>query len=176
MANDKSLPEVHELAHQIGEFIHYWGFKRIHGKIWTMLFLADPPMDAAELVDKMKISKALVSISLRELLNYEVIIQVGRSDRGTQLYRANPDILHVILNVLRQREKKLLAQIDAAFRSLDRVDKEQKAKAHLSPTRMQLLQRLIGKAQATLDSLIELKPVDFKQWRDEFLAEEKRSP
>ncbi len=104
MKREGSLPELEDLADQIGEFIHYWGFKRIHGRIWTHIYLAAKPLDAADLVRQMKISKALVSISLRELIDFEVIEEVGKSSRGTHLYRANPDILKVILSVLRQRE------------------------------------------------------------------------
>jgi len=169
-ANTKTLPEFDELADQIGEFIHYWGFKRVHGRIWTHLFLADRPLDAADLVRDMKISKALVSISLRELMEYEVVVEAGKSARGTNLYRTNPDILSVILNVLRQREKRMLSRIQAAKEALDRVGDGDKQTARLSAQRLAQLSKLINNATSGLDSLISLRSVDFGEWRSAFMA------
>jgi DNA-binding transcriptional regulator GbsR (MarR family) len=171
MSDYTALPEMQKLAEQVGEFIHYWGFKRIHGKIWTHLFLAKQPLDAADLVREMKISKALVSISLRELLDFEVVFEAGKSERGTNLYRTNPDILAVILKVLREREKKMLHEVRNAFEQLSASPHDQKEKAGISPNRITQLSTLIQNAETSLESLIALKSVDFGPWREAFLTE-----
>jgi DNA-binding transcriptional regulator GbsR (MarR family) len=168
MENQITTPEMQELSDQIGEFVYYWGFKRIHGKIWTHIFLANRPLDAADLVKQMKISKALVSISLRELMEYEVIHTAGKSARGTQLYKTNPDILQVILSVLRQREKRMLARVQAAHESMLKVSPEEQAKTGVSQARMLQLGLLVQKAVLGLDSIISLRPVDFGEWHKIF--------
>ena len=89
----KISPELEDLAHQIGEFMEYWGFKKVHGQIWCHLFLSSTPLDASELMSRLGISKALVSISLKELLKYEVIRESGKSDRGTRCYQATEDVM-----------------------------------------------------------------------------------
>lgn len=170
MKPEGTLPEVEDLAAQIGEFIHYWGFKRIHGRIWSHLYLAQKPLDAADLVRQMKISKALVSISLRELLDFEVIEEVGKSSRGTHLYRTNPDIMKVILSVLRQREKRILARIQAAQETLERVPSEERARNGLSDKHIQNLGDLVTRAQMALEGFITMKTVDFGEWREAFLT------
>lgn len=164
------LPEMEDLAEQIGEFIHYWGFKRVHGRIWTHLYLAKQPLDAADLVRQMKISKALVSISLRELLEYEVIEEVGKSPKGTHLYRTNPDILKVILSVLRQREKRIIARIQAAQNSLERTAAEDRQAHGMSEESLKMLGELISKASIGLESFIAFKSVDFGEWRKAFIT------
>ncbi|HRK06847.1 MAG TPA: hypothetical protein PLZ57_03670 [Pseudobdellovibrionaceae bacterium] len=165
-----TLPEMQELSEQIGEFIHYWGFKRIHGKIWTHLFLAERPLDAADLVRQMKISKALVSISLRELMEFEVIEEVGKSARGTHLYRPNPDILKVILAVLRGREKRMLTRIQAAAEALERTAPQDRQNTELSDKALGQLGALVTKAQMGLESFISLRSVDFGEWRQAFIT------
>lgn len=170
MREPLALPEMQDLSEQIGEFIHYWGFKRVHGRIWTQLFLSEQPMDASDLVREMRISKALVSISLRELMEFDVVIDAGKSARGTNLYRTNPDILSVILNVLRQREKRMLSRIQAAQESLDRVRPEDKAAAGLSEKRMEQLNTLVQNASFGLENLIALRSIDFGEWRNAFMA------
>ncbi len=162
------LPELQELSEQIGEFIHYWGFKRVHGRIWTQLFLAEKPLDSADLVRTMKISKALVSISVRELLEYEVITEAGKSDKGTNLYSVNPDILQVILNVLRGREKRLLSRIDGAYEALDRLPTADKIANDISPDRLGKLKQLVGDASLALEGLIGLRSVDFADFKEAF--------
>lgn len=160
--------EMEELADQIGEFVYYWGFKRIHGKIWTHLHLAQSPLDAADLVRRLSISKALVSISLRELLEFEVIEACGKSARGTQLYKVNGDIMSVILSVLRQREKRMLSRVEAAHRSLQRVMPTDQERMQISASHLDQLGDLIEKASMALDSFIALKPIDFTDWDQAF--------
>jgi DNA-binding transcriptional regulator GbsR (MarR family) len=170
MKDQGMSPEMQELSDQIGEFIHYWGFKRIHGKIWTHLFLAKAPLDAADLVRQMKISKALVSISLRELLEYDVIQDVGKSPRGTRLYRTNPDILTVILSVLRQREKRMLSRIQAAHETFERLPENEKERMGVSDRHIEQLGALVARATVGLESIIALQSIDFGDWRNDFLT------
>src|ERR1700730_8342606 len=95
-------PELEELAGEVGDFICYWGFKKIHGRLWTHIYLATLPVDAGQLMQRLKVSKALISLYLHDLLKYDVIIESGKSTRSTQTYVANPEVLDVILNVLRR--------------------------------------------------------------------------
>ncbi len=164
-----AFPEIEDLSELIGNFIHYWGFKRIHGRIWTHLYLANKPLDAADLVSQLSISKALVSISLRELLDFQVIEEVGKSDRGTHLYRTNPDILSVILSVLRQREKRMISRISAACETMSRVSAEEKARNGISQKSVEQLNACVHKAIFALESFISMKSVDFGDWHDMFL-------
>jgi DNA-binding transcriptional regulator GbsR (MarR family) len=170
VAESGQLPEVGELADQVGEFIYYWGFKRVHGRIWTHLFLARQALDAADLVRQMRISKALISISLRELMDYDVVQLAGRSARGTQLYRSNPDILAVILNVLRQRETRLLARVVSAQEELARADDDLLDKFNLDRARVADLGEFTRRAAGALEALISLRSVDFGEWRCSFMA------
>ncbi|MGA3762246.1 ArsR family transcriptional regulator, partial [Bacillus velezensis] len=85
-------PELEDFAEQIGQFIEYWGFKRVHGRLWVHLMLSEAPLDASQLIRRLRVSKALVSMSLGDLLEYDVIEEAGKSARGTQLYRAREDV------------------------------------------------------------------------------------
>lgn len=168
MSTYQSTPEMQDLSEQIGEFMYYWGFKRIHGKMWTHLYLAKEPLDAADLVKQMKISKALVSISLRELMDYEVIQMDGKSSRGTQLYKVNSDLMSVILSVLRQREKRMLSRVEAAHQNMLRISETETAQMGIDPSKLVQLGDLVQKATGALDGFIELKPVDFTDWEKAF--------
>ena len=159
-------PELEELADEVGDFICYWGFKKVHGRIWTHIYLANQPLDAGQLMQRLKISKALVSLSLNDLLNYDVILEGGKSSRGTQTYLANPDVLDVILNVLRRRERKMLAKAETSHRMLSSLSLEKIDRARLQPERLAALGKMIQQAQNALGSLLELVNVDLTSWEE----------
>lgn len=148
--------ELNTLAGLVGEFIQYWGFKRIHGRLWTHLFVSGRPMDAGELIRRLGISKALASMTIKELLAHEVVLPAGRSARGTDLLCANPDTMGVILNVLRRREQLLLGRITTAFDALEAASKNQPGLEN-SSERMQELGSLIASARTMLDIVLAFK-------------------
>ncbi|MFN8944090.1 MAG: GbsR/MarR family transcriptional regulator, partial [Pseudobdellovibrionaceae bacterium] len=89
-------PELIELTDQIGLFIEYWGFKKIHGQIWSHIFLSKTPLDATTLVKRLGVSKALVSLAIKDLVQYDVIQVVGQGEKRTILFQSNPDLISVI--------------------------------------------------------------------------------
>lgn len=159
-------PELEELASEVGEFICYWGFKKIHGRIWTHIYLAEHPLDAGQLMQRLKVSKALISLSLNDLLKYDVILESGKSTRGTQTYIPNPDVLDVILNVLRRRERKMLTKAETSHKLLSSLSEESQKRARLSKDRIAALGKMIHQAQNALSSLLELATVDLTNWEE----------
>lgn len=149
-----NLPELEYLAGLVGDFIEYWGFKKVHGQIWLHLYLSESPLDAADLMRKLSISKALVSISVNSLLAYNVIQEEGLSANGTRLYSANPDLQSVITCVLRQREKVMMGKIQAAFNQLKQAPKEQMIEGKIEMRRMKDLDRFIKNGEKGLNTLM----------------------
>lgn len=160
MMDEACIDKVNRLADEVGQFIQYWGFKCIHGKIWTHIYLAPHPLDAAELMARLKISKSLVSITLADLLQYNVILPHGKSSRDTCVYIANPNVKEVILEVLRQREMKMMSRLDHEFnQAIEFCAQTQSPLADLD--KMKSLGHMIAIASTTLAAMVELKSVDF---------------
>lgn len=151
----KTLPELEEFANQVGHFMEYWGFKKVHGQIWCHIYLSDHPLDAAELMRRLQISKALVSISLKELLDFGVLEEAGKSPRGTRLYRAREDLGATILDTLRRRERKMMARILAAYSLLEKLDEEELNQHGIERQRVGLLGALIRLVDQGLDQMIK---------------------
>jgi DNA-binding transcriptional regulator GbsR (MarR family) len=156
--------EQEQLANYIGDFIHYWGFKRIHGQIWTHIYLSQKPLCALDLIKRLKVSKASISLSLRDLLNYEVIQEHEKDSRGFETFIANPNIMEVITNILRVREKKMLAEIQMAFSLLNDLEPEQKAKYQIDTKRLELMGKMTNIAQKSLNSMIGMGEISMKAW------------
>ena len=151
-----NLPELEYLADLVGEFIQYWGFKKIHGKIWLNLYLSEAPLDAAALMNKLDVSKALISISLKDLLDFEVILENGLSADGTRIYIANPDLRTVVTHVLRQREKVMMGKIQAAFTQLKKISKEDISANKIEFSRVKELDRFLRNGEKGLNTLMAI--------------------
>ncbi|CAN5438755.1 hypothetical protein BH10BDE1_BH10BDE1_05830 [soil metagenome] len=157
----KPSPELEDVVSQIGDFIEYWGFKNVHGRIWAHLFLAGCGLDSNDLIQRLGISKALVSMSISELMEYDVIRAGGKSDRGTILYNCNGDLPTVIANVLRKRERRLLARLSAATRTLTSMPREMDGKCEVTRERIEKLDGMVRTAESALDGLLLFREVSF---------------
>lgn len=173
MKKDSSHPEHpcpkgdwSRLADRVGDFMRYWGFKRIHGRIWTHLFLSAHPLDAQELISRLNVSKALISLSLADLLHYDVIREEGKSPRGTLTYTANPNVMQVILNVIKQRERPMLAECMTAWSLLNQTSPNEAQDISLNKTRVHDLGEMIKEAQNTLEHILELSELNLEAWRN----------
>ncbi len=155
LAPPKTLPKpLEELAEHVGTFIEFWGFKRVHGRLWTFLLLADRPLDASDLIQRLRVSKALVSMTLADLLAHRVIEEAGKSERSTQLYRPNPDLVDVIANVLKHRERRMVARILMSFRALRALGDDELEAAGVDPQRLKTFGRLVEGTSKALESFV----------------------
>lgn len=150
----KVPPELIDLSDQIGSFIEYWGFKKIHGQIWTHIFLAQEPIDSTTLVKRLNVSKALVSLAIKDLLTYDVIQVVGKGTRRKILFQSNTDLTKVIIQVLRMRERKMLSQIMSSYKNLKKMKHDEKGAVEISMDKATELGHMIETAEHSLDALI----------------------
>lgn len=151
---DQKIPELYELAEKLGDFMEYWGYKKIHGQLWCHIYLSSYPLDASELIQRLGISKALVSITLKELTQYGVIEDAGKNDKGRKTYRAINDISKPIFETLRRREQFMIARIVSAYRSLSRLSPEELRMAGIQRTKLSALGRLIKLVDLGLQALV----------------------
>ena len=94
---------LQEVADAVGALMEFWGFKRVMGRIWSLLYLRNEPLSAAELCEELAISTGAASMALSELEHWGVVKRSRKpGDR----------------RVLRERE---LLQIDRALEVFDRV-------------------------------------------------------
>ncbi len=152
--NYKALPEIKELELLLGNFIQYWGFKKIHGRIWTHLYTSKTPLDSQTLILRLKVSKALMSLAIRDLTEYEVISPVSIGKHGVTFYQANPDLMHVVTNVLRKREAVMMSSISSCLARITSCDSHEVTLAGLDIDKCENLKNMTNSAIELLNIFI----------------------
>jgi DNA-binding transcriptional regulator GbsR (MarR family) len=155
---DRMTHRVLQACDTVGSFIAWWGFKAIHGRVWTLLALRGAPMTQAEIGRTLSVSRALISGAIHELVDYGLVCQVGQGRLAP--YEAVMDVWPVISDVLREREWMM---IESARVSLEAAVEEAELAEDTGTTtpwsleRMRLLLGLTEMAQTLLKILIKLR-------------------
>jgi DNA-binding transcriptional regulator GbsR (MarR family) len=168
----EQYPELNKMATLIGEFIQYWGFKSIHGRIWTYLYLSKAPLNTHQLTQVLKISNPLASRSVSELLHYQLILEAEKGVNGVLCFKANPDVSQAIATVLKQREKIMLTAIETHFSKL-KVSRKKDSMPQIDENRLKLVGQWIKLAQSYLDLGLSFAGTEFDPFsHPEILLEE----
>lgn len=132
-------PAVLKVADAVGALIEAWGFKRNMGRMWTVLYLADHPLSAAELGERLGLSTGSVSMLLTELQEWGAVKKAWVVGERREHYEAETSIWKMVSRVFRDRE---LHWIRTALERFEEAERELATDA--SP---QLAQRVTGLVQ-----------------------------
>jgi len=158
----------------VGSIIEFWGFKRVMGRIWTLLYLADRPQSAAEICEQLQISTGSASTNLHELLNWGVVRRAVAPSTRVTLYRAETNVWQMVTKVFRERERDRLGRVAGQLREGSQklrleakakgISKEEsslkKRQADRTDRLADLTSQVVGMLEAFLDSpLVDLGPI-----------------
>ena len=155
---DRLTLRVVKVADAVGQFIEYWGFKQVHGRVWTLLALRAQPMAQTEIAHTLGVSRSLISGAVHELTEWGLVRAVGEHRNAP--YEAVMDFWPTISDVLREREWML---IEAARVALEGAieEAELESEAGVAPRydvdRMRLLLAMTELGQKLLRILISMR-------------------
>ena len=157
-SRDRLERRIGHVCEATGDFIAWWGFKSIHGRVWALLALSREPVSQAEISRALDVSRALVSGAVAELVEYGLVRPTG--DHRLAPYEAVMDIWPVIADVMRRREWMLVERtrvsLEAALIEAE-VAVELGEEIPYDVERMRLILGLTEMAQAFLKILMALR-------------------
>ena len=156
--HNRMAMRIQTLCEAVGDFIEYWGFKAIHGKVWALLALKRNPMSQTEIAEFLQVSRSLVNGAIHELSGHGLVRPL--SDHRNSPYRAVVDIWPSISDILRQREWTLIANARMAVESAIEEAEFGRSGDEYDMDRLRYLLRLTELAQAFLRSLIGIRMAD----------------
>ncbi|MBX3270057.1 MAG: MarR family transcriptional regulator [Sandaracinaceae bacterium] len=108
----------------IGRIMEFWGFKRNMGRVWTVLYLAERPLSAHDLRERLQLSAGAVSMTLKELSAWGTVRKVWIQGARRDHFTAEGDLWKMVSRVFRQRElvevQEVVASLERALEALDR--------------------------------------------------------
>src|SRR5580658_8192022 len=87
-----ALQDAEQLAADaIGDVIEHWGFRKVLGRVWTVLFIAAEPLPAAAIGERLAMSAGAVSMALTDLQRWGVVHRVWRPGERKEFFAAETD-------------------------------------------------------------------------------------
>lgn len=148
----QELLRLQKLSAGIGQFIRYWGFRKIHGEIWAVVYLSTKPVSGIEIGKMLDVSKALVSPALKELEAEGLILQTRSENSKTKRYIAEDDVAKIIQGVLKRRERPMIEKIQQQHTELSLHSTSNES---VNLQRLQKMGMMIQIAQLGLGTLLE---------------------
>lgn len=149
----------------IGRIMEFWGFKRNMGRVWTVLYLADRPLSAHDLRERLQLSAGAVSMTLKELSSWGTVRKVWIQGERRDHFTAEGDLWKMVSRVFRQRElvevQEVVTSLERAIEALDaRGEAPGDARATVQRERLRQLLELSRLGRRLLESLVSDARVD----------------
>ena len=161
-SNDEFHEAVLLMADAVGEVIEHWGFRKALGRIWTVLYLAEDPLSAPELMEFLSMSAGAVSMALNELQEWAVVRRVWRPGERREFYVAETDLWKMISKVVSERERfwvrSVHERIERATTILKRLTTKE---ARGAQQRAKVLLTLAQMAETVIETFISSQRADF---------------
>lgn len=126
----------------VGTVIEFWGFKRNQGKVWALLYLYQQPMTAAEIREKLALSKGAVSMILREIELWGVIHRSRRPDSAAWQFSAETRLFKMIGGVFKHREVRIVQHIREQLEDAQRLAQHESEVASIPADMLERLTRM----------------------------------
>jgi DNA-binding transcriptional regulator GbsR (MarR family) len=150
-------------ADAIGDIIEHWGFRKVLGRVWTVLFIAAEPLPAAAIAERLSMSAGATSMALTELQRWGVVKRVWRPGERKEFFEAETDFWRMISKVFDERERLIAESVRDRLERAARILKGT-PKGPLTATSIDRVERLLAfviVAQTALDGFIKSRRVDF---------------
>jgi hypothetical protein len=95
-------------------FFKTFGFKRVHGRVWGLLVLADRPLSSKEISGAINISTGATSATINELTEWGALRSTFDPARRCHLHAVVGNTLSIVATILRRREQVAMAQFKRA--------------------------------------------------------------
>jgi DNA-binding transcriptional regulator GbsR (MarR family) len=89
-----------------GEMGSHWGINRTVGQIYALLFVAERPLNAEELVEQLGISRSNISIGLKELQSWRLVRLTHLPGDRREYFSAPEDVFAIFKTLAEERQRR----------------------------------------------------------------------
>lgn len=104
---NKELAKAQEnLIYGMGQAATFWGYNKLVGGIYGLLYLNDKPLSLEEIAERLEVSKGNISVNIRECERLSMVKKVWVKGDRRDFYEADPNLWTIVRRVTRERQKK----------------------------------------------------------------------
>ena len=144
---NKTMTEAQDVfLGKVNHICNRFGLNNIMAQLYAVLYLNNKPLSLNEMVERLKISKASVSINIRMLERYSMVRRVWVKGSRKDYYEAEADIAKVIIDRVKSMAQSRLLEVDdmlmSSYSILDSVASSNKEEKEAMEVFRQRLDRL----------------------------------
>jgi len=128
----------------VGNVIEFWGFKRNQGRVWALLYLRGELLTAGEIERELELSKGGVSMLLRDLERWGVVLRVRQPQDTVWRYSAETDLVRMVSRVIEEREAGLVSRVREELVEAQRIARRSRG---VEPERLERLEKMATLAE-----------------------------
>lgn len=155
-------PLIRQFVEHWGSMARSWGINSSMGELFALLYITGSDWTAEDLRRWLRISRANVSMNLRELLSWGVVHRVHRSGERRELFRAETEVWTLFRKILRERKRR---ELEPSLHVLEATSKLAGSHAELQGIgeRIEALRRFFQAIDALAGQLLVLPPGDLAE-------------
>ncbi|WP_421726048.1 GbsR/MarR family transcriptional regulator [Bauldia sp.] len=119
-----------EFVLHFGEMGSRWGINRTVGQIYAVLFLADRPLNAEEITEKLGFSRSNVSMGLKELQAWNLVRLKHLPDDRRDYFTTPDDLWEIVRTLIAERKKREIDPTLTKLRELEMQAPSSEADTH----------------------------------------------
>ncbi|OGQ14174.1 MAG: transcriptional regulator [Deltaproteobacteria bacterium RBG_16_71_12] len=108
----------------VGNLIEFWNFKRNQGRVWALLYLRGRALTAAQIQAALGLSKGAVSMLVRELEQWSVVVRVRSPHDDAWRFAAETELMKMIGRVISERERGMVASVREDLERAERAARD----------------------------------------------------
>lgn len=162
---NRNLTVVHDsMLDGLSQLSDYFGFSKVMGQLYGVLLLSPEPLSLDEMMERLEISKASVSMNMRTLEHMGMVRQVWVRGKGgrRKYYEAETDFVQIVTNILSGREMRdveralnvMQEDINLLSTTQSQMSEEDQKVAQLYLERIGQIQTLFRFAQLVITSIL----------------------
>ncbi|MBE7497014.1 MAG: hypothetical protein HS117_18900 [Verrucomicrobiaceae bacterium] len=134
-----------------GNTTHAFGLGRMIGRVFALLYLSPRPVALEDIATRLQVSKASVSIVVRQLLGFQAVRHMGFQGDRRDFYEAETDFLHIlrrgIMPGLRKKLQSAGLQIDRTLFAGEAVREAPSSSPEMTAAELAEIHSRLRKAQ-----------------------------
>jgi len=155
-------PLIQRFVMHFGEMGSRWGINRTVGQIYALLYVADKPLHADDLVEKLGISRSNVSMGLKELESWRLVRLSHVPGDRREYYSAPEDVWAIFRTLAEERQRR---EVDPTLSMLRDalLDAPANAQERHAQARLQEMYELIDLLTSWFADVRKLSPGTLRQ-------------